>query len=161
MKMIISAIALALTLAAQTVTAQHPPARLKTDIVDTAVAAGSFKTLVAAVQAAGLVDTLKSEGPFTVFAPTDIAFDRLPEGTVGALVNDKPALTNILVYHVIAGQPRVSSLFKNKTAMTLQGQMLTFKEVNGNRYVNGSLIQQIINVKNGRIFVIDTVMLPK
>ncbi len=155
MKTIIASLILALSLNA------NAGNRLTTDIVDTAVGAGSFKTLVAAVQAAGLVDTLKSEGPFTVFAPTDDAFAKLPDGTVAALLNDIPALTNILTYHVLAGEPCVKSLFKNKMAQTLQGQNLEFRKKNGKFFVNGSMISKVIKVKNGQILIIDSVMLPK
>ncbi len=92
------------------------------DIVDTAVAAGNFKTLVTAVKAAGLVDTLKSKGPFTVFAPTDDAFAKLPKGTVEGLLKDIPKLKAILTYHVVAGKVMAADVVKLKTAKTVQGQ---------------------------------------
>ena len=92
------------------------------DIVDTAVGAGSFKTLMAAVQAAGLVDTLKGRGPFTVFAPNDDAFAKLPKGTVDALLKDIPKLKGILTYHVVSGKVMSADVVKMKTAKTVQGQ---------------------------------------
>ena len=94
------------------------------DIVDTAIAAGSFKTLVAAVQAAGLVDTLKSKGPFTVFAPTDAAFAKLPAGTLDALLKDKAKLAQILTYHVVAGQVMAKDVAPGQVK-TVQGQSFT------------------------------------
>jgi uncharacterized surface protein with fasciclin (FAS1) repeats len=96
----------------------------KKDIVDTAVAAGSFNTLVAAVKAAGLVDTLKSPGPFTVFAPTDEAFAKLPEGTVEALLKDKEKLTAILTYHVVPGKLMAADVVSKSSLKTVQGQSL-------------------------------------
>ncbi len=135
--------------------------RLNSDIIDTAVANGGFKTLVAAVQAADLVAPLKSEGPFTVFAPTDAAFAELPEGTVESLLNDIPALTNILKYHVYAGEKSLRQFTKKRTVKTLQGQNVAIRKV-GNRYfVNESEVLGIVKVSNGQIIVIDQVLLPK
>jgi uncharacterized surface protein with fasciclin (FAS1) repeats len=94
------------------------------DIVDTAVSAGNFKTLVTAVQAAGLVETLKSPGPFTVFAPTDDAFAKLPKGTVESLLKDIPRLKSILTYHVVAGKVTSADVVKLKTAMTVEGEAM-------------------------------------
>src|SRR5512139_2557925 len=94
------------------------------DIVDTAVAAGTFKTLVAAVQAADLVDTLKGDGPFTVFAPTDEAFAKLPKGTVDGLLKDKPKLTAVLTYHVVSGAVKAGDVIAHKNITTVQGQDL-------------------------------------
>jgi uncharacterized surface protein with fasciclin (FAS1) repeats len=134
--------------------------RLDTDIVDTAVGAGSFQTLAAALGAANLVDTLKGEGPFTVFAPTDAAFAKLPSGTVEALLNDIPALTNILVYHVAAGEIGPSELLGAGSAETLQGKEVAVREMDGAIYVNGSKVEATLRVKNGIIYVIDSVLLP-
>jgi transforming growth factor-beta-induced protein len=131
------------------------------DIVETAVAAGEFKTLAAALGAAGLVDTLKGPGPFTVFAPTDAAFAKLPEGTVDALLKDIPSLTNILVYHVAAGDLSASNLIEQKMVVTLQGKSVEVRSENGMIYLNNSLvIGKPVQASNGIIYVIDTVLLP-
>ncbi len=133
------------------------------DIVDTAVGAGSFTTLVAAVQAAGLVDTLKSEGPFTVFAPTDDAFAALPEGTVETLLKpeNKDQLVAILTYHVIAGKVMSGDLSNNMMATTVQGGDLKIM-TEGGVSVNGANVTAAdIETSNGVIHVIDAVILPK
>jgi uncharacterized surface protein with fasciclin (FAS1) repeats len=134
------------------------------DIVDTAVAAGSFKTLVAAVTAAGLVETLKSAGPFTVFAPSDAAFGKLPAGTVAALVKpeNKAKLTAILTLHVIAGKMMAAELSgKSTKAKTVNGEALHIDGTNGVT-VNGAMVTSAdIACTNGVIHVIDTVILPK
>jgi len=138
-----------------------PKAAEPKDIVDTAVAAGSFKTLVAAIQAAGLVDTLKGEGPFTVFAPTDAAFAKLPKGTVEGLLKDKAALTKILTYHVVAGKVMASQVVKLDQAKTLEGQSLKISTKAGEVRVGSALVTQAdIETRNGVIHVIDTVLLP-
>jgi len=130
------------------------------DIVDTAVAAGSFNTLVTAVKAAGLVDTLKSPGPFTVFAPTDEAFAKLPEGTVEALLNDKAKLTAILTYHVAPGKMMAADVVKKSAIQTVQGQSLQVSTSDGARVDNANIIKTDIECSNGVIHVIDTVVLP-
>ena len=130
------------------------------DIVDTAVAAGDFTTLVAAVQAAGLADTLKGEGPFTVFAPTDAAFAALPEGTVDTLLKpeNKDQLVSILTYHVVPGTVMSSDLTEGMTAATVQGANVTFT-LNGGARVNGASITTAdIATSNGVIHVIDKVI---
>ena len=130
------------------------------DIVDTAVAAGSFNTLVAAVQAAGLVETLKGEGPFTVFAPTDEAFAALPEGTVDALLADPAALAAILTYHVIPGKVMSSDLTEGMMAATVNGAEVTIT-LDGGAKINGAnIVQADIETTNGVIHVIDQVILP-
>ncbi len=130
------------------------------DIVDTAVEAGTFETLVAAVTAAGLVETLKGEGPFTVFAPTDEAFAALPEGTVEGLLNDIPALTAILTYHVVPGAVMSTDLSEGLTAETVNGQEVTIT-LDGGPKVNGANITTAdIEASNGVIHVIDAVILP-
>jgi uncharacterized surface protein with fasciclin (FAS1) repeats len=130
------------------------------DIVDTAVGAGSFTTLVAAVQAAGLVETLKGDGPFTVFAPTDEAFAALPEGTVEGLLADPAALANILTYHVIAGKVMSGDLSNNMTATTVNGADVTIM-TEGGVMVNGANVTTAdIEASNGVIHVIDKVILP-
>ena len=131
------------------------------DIVDTAVGAGSFKTLVAAVQAAGLVDVLKGTGPFTVFAPTDEAFAKLPAGTVEALLKDPKALGDILKYHVVAGKVMAADVVKLTEAETLLGNSVTIKVEGGKVMVNdANVVTTDIAASNGVIHVIDTVLLP-
>jgi uncharacterized surface protein with fasciclin (FAS1) repeats len=130
------------------------------DIVDTAVEAGTFNTLVAAVTAAGLVDTLKGEGPFTVFAPTDDAFAALPEGTVEGLLNDIPALTKILTYHVVPGKVMSGDLTNGMEAATVEGSTVTIM-TEGGVTVNGANVTAAdIETSNGVIHVIDAVILP-
>jgi len=132
------------------------------DIVDTAVNAGSFETLVTAVKAAGLVDTLKGDGPFTVFAPTDAAFAKLPEGTVEALLNDKEKLAAILTYHVVPGKVMAKDVAGMSTAKTANGQTLNIKAEDGVVMVdNAKVVQVDIPCSNGVIHVIDTVVMPK
>jgi uncharacterized surface protein with fasciclin (FAS1) repeats len=132
------------------------------DIVETAVSAGSFNTLVAAVKAAGLVETLKGAGPFTVFAPTDEAFKKLPAGTVEALLKDKAKLTAILTYHVIPGTVMAADVVKLKDAKTLQGQKVMIKAgKDGVMIDNAKVVKTDIVTSNGVIHVIDTVILPK
>lgn len=130
------------------------------DIVDTAVAAGSFTTLVAAVEAAGLVDTLKGEGPFTVFAPTDEAFAALPEGTVEALLGDIPALTAILTYHVVPGAVMSGDLSDGMMAETVNGQSVTISLGEGVMVDGANVVAADIAASNGVIHVIDAVILP-
>lgn len=130
-------------------------------IVDVAVADGNFKTLVAAVQAAGLVETLSGEGPFTVFAPTDEAFAKLPEGTVEALLADKEKLTSILTYHVVSGKVMAADVMGLESAMTVQGQELAIDTSDGVMINNAKVILADVPASNGVIHVIDTVLLPK
>ena len=130
------------------------------DIVDTAVSAGSFKTLVAAVQQAGLVDTLKGSGPFTVFAPTDEAFAKLPKGALEGLLNDKEKLTSVLTYHVVPGKVMAADVKPGK-AKTVQGESLTVGAKNGAVTVNDArVIKTDIAASNGVIHVVDSVLLP-
>jgi uncharacterized surface protein with fasciclin (FAS1) repeats len=133
------------------------------DIVDTAVDAGTFGTLVAAVQAAGLVDTLKGEGPFTVFAPTDEAFAALPEGTVESLLlpENKDQLVAILTYHVIPGKVMSTDLTDDMEAATVQGSSVTIDLDNGVMVENANVTTADIETSNGVIHVIDTVILPE
>lgn len=132
------------------------------DIVDTAIAAGSFNTLVAAVQAAGLVDALKGDGPFTVFAPTDDAFAKLPQETIDALLADPTGdLTQILLYHVISGKVMAADLSDGLTASTLQGGDVTFSLSDAGAMINdANIIATDIETTNGVIHVIDSVILP-
>ncbi|WP_417464616.1 fasciclin domain-containing protein [Kordiimonas sp.] len=135
------------------------------DIVDTAVNAGSFETLVAAVKAAGLVETLKGDGPFTVFAPTDEAFAKLPDGTVAMLLKpeNKAKLTAILTYHVVPGKVMSADLAGKKTgAATVQGQQVQIDATHGGVMVNDAkVLTADIATKNGVIHVIDTVIMPE
>ena len=132
------------------------------DIVDTAVAAGQFKTLAAALQATGLVDTLKGAGPFTVFAPTDEAFAKLPAGTVDALLKDIPKLKGILTYHVVAGKVMAADVVKLKSAKTVNGQTAKISAEGGKVMVdNANVVKTDIICSNGVIHVIDSVILPK
>lgn len=134
------------------------------DIVDTAVAAGSFNTLVAAVKAADLVDTLKGKGPFTVFAPNDAAFAKLPAGTLDDLLKpeNKAKLQGILTYHVVSGKVMAADVVKLKKAKTVQGQDLTIKVEGSTVMVDSAkVIKTDIACSNGVIHVIDTVVLPK
>ena len=130
------------------------------DIVDTAIAAGDFTTLIAAVQAAGLEETLRGEGPFTVFAPTDAAFAALPEGTVEALLNDIPTLTSILTYHVVPGAVMSSALTDGMVAETVNGQSVTFTVQGSVAVDNANVTAADIEASNGVIHVIDAVILP-
>lgn len=132
------------------------------DIVDTAVAAGDFTTLVAAVQAAGLVDTLKGEGPFTVLAPTDAAFAALPEGTVDTLLKpeNKDQLVSILTYHVVPGAVMSSDLTEGMSAATVQGGEVTFTLDGGAKVNDANITTADIAASNGVIHVIDAVIMP-
>ena len=130
------------------------------DIVDVAIKAGSFKTLVTAVQAAGLVDTLKGPGPFTVFAPTDEAFAKVPKATLDALLKDKAALTKVLTYHVVPGKVMAADVKAGKVK-TVNGQELTVKTDGGVMVDNAKVTATDVAASNGVIHVIDTVMLPK
>ncbi len=134
------------------------------DIVDTAVGAGQFKTLAAALQAAGLVETLKGKGPFTVFAPTDAAFAKLPAGTVETLLKpeNKAKLTAILTYHVVGGKVMAADVVKVKSAKTVQGGAVTVNAMGGKVMIDGAnVVTTDIAASNGVIHVIDTVLMPK
>ncbi len=145
----------------QAMTAGYAEKAKKMDIVETAVEAGSFNTLVAAIKAAGLVETLKSDGPFTVFAPTDEAFAKLPEGTVEALLKDKEKLTAILTYHVVPGKVLAEDVVKLTSAATANGQDVKIKVKKDKVMVdNATVIATDIMTSNGVIHVIDEVILP-
>jgi uncharacterized surface protein with fasciclin (FAS1) repeats len=157
---ILAASAAALTLSSLPVLAQDKAAAK--DIVDTAVAAGSFKTLAAALQAAGLIDTLKGKGPFTVFAPTDEAFAKLPPGAVEGLLKDKAKLTAVLTYHVVAGKVGSAEVVKLNEAKTLQGGSVKIKVEGGKVGVDGAhVVKADVAASNGVIHVIDAVLMPK
>ena len=130
------------------------------DIVETAVDAGSFKTLATALGAAGLVDTLKGKGPFTVFAPTDEAFAKIPKADLDALLKDKAKLTAVLTYHVVAGKVMAADVKAGKVK-TVQGSELTVSTSMGVSVDNAKVVKTDIVADNGVIHVIDTVIMPK
>ena len=130
------------------------------DIVDTAIKAGNFKTLVAAVQAAGLVDTLKGKGPFTVFAPTDEAFAKIPKDKLDALLKDKAALSKILTYHVVSGKMMAKDV-KAGNVKTVQGSDITLATTGGVTVNGAKVIAADVAADNGVIHAIDTVIMPK
>jgi uncharacterized surface protein with fasciclin (FAS1) repeats len=133
----------------------------KKDIVDTAVGAGKFKTLVTAVKAADLVDTLKGKGPFTVFAPTDEAFAKISQEKLEALLKDKKALTAVLTYHVVPGKVMAADVVKLESAKTVQGQSVKIAANDGKVTINGAnVLKTDIVCGNGVIHVIDAVILP-
>jgi uncharacterized surface protein with fasciclin (FAS1) repeats len=141
-------------------TTETTAATAPVDIVDTAIAAGNFTTLVKAVQAAGLVETLKGPGPFTVFAPTDEAFAKLPAGTIEGLLADKAKLTAVLTYHVVSGAVTAADVAGLKSAKTVQGAELAIDTSNGVKINDATVIKADIKTSNGVIHVIDTVLLP-
>lgn len=155
----IGSIALA---AAMALSLSTPSKAMDADIVDTAVAAGSFETLVAAVQAAGLVETLKGEGPFTVFAPTDDAFAALPEGTVESLLmeENRDQLIAILTYHVVPGKVMSSDLSGEMMVGTVEGSEVTIDATSGVTINGANVVTADIEASNGVIHVIDAVILP-
>ena len=130
------------------------------DIVDTAVAAGNFGTLAAALQAAGLVDTLQGKGPFTVFAPTDAAFAKIPKADLDALLKDKAKLTAVLTYHVVPGKVMAADV-KAGQVKTVQGSALTVATAGGVTVDNAKVVKTDVVADNGVIHVIDSVVLPK
>lgn len=130
------------------------------DIVDTAVSAGNFKTLVTAVQAAGLVDTLKGPGPFTVFAPTDAAFAKIPKADLDALLKDKAALTKVLTYHVVPGKVMAKDV-KPGMVKTVQGSEVTLATTGGVTVNGAKVVAADVPASNGVIHAIDTVIMPK
>lgn len=162
MKAFLFAAAAAFAIAAPAVAMNHGN-HAKKDIVDTAVAAGQFKTLAAALGAAGLVDTLKGPGPFTVFAPTDAAFAKLPAGTVENLLKpeNKAQLTAILTHHVVPGNiPSSAVVGKTQDVKTVNGTSLTVNGTNGVKVGNATVVAADVAASNGVIHVIDTVLLP-
>ena len=136
------------------------PAPAANTIVDVAVAAGSFTTLAKALEVAGLIDTLKGPGPFTVFAPTDEAFAKVPKADLDALLADKAKLTAVLTYHVVAGKVLAADVATMKTAKSLQGQDLAIDTKDGVKIGNAKVVKADIMADNGVIHVIDTVLMP-
>ena len=162
-KSIVKAVVLAQFVLLGAVANAHDHGMKKKDIVDTAVEAGSFNTLAAALTAAGLVDTLKGEGPFTVFAPTDEVFAKLPEGTVENLLKpeNKDQLVAVLTYHVVAGKVMAADVVKLDSATTVNGADVMIKASDEGVMVDGaSVVTTDIKASNGVIHVIDTVILP-
>ena len=132
------------------------------NIVDVATSAGSFNTLLAAVKAAGLVATLQGEGPFTVFAPSDAAFAKIPKAQLDALLADKAKLTKVLTYHVVAGRVTAADVAKRTSATTVAGPSLKIHVANGTVHVdNAKVVKADVMASNGVIHVIDTVLMPK
>ncbi|NBB82819.1 MAG: fasciclin domain-containing protein [Alphaproteobacteria bacterium] len=159
----LGAVALAVSACAQTAAQTETTAMPAMDIVDTAIAADDFNTLVAAVQAAGLVETLKGDGPFTVFAPTDAAFAALPEGTVETLLmpENRDQLTAILTYHVVPGEVTSDQLAgQTLSATTVQGSDLAIDATDGVMVNDATVVAADVMASNGVIHVIDTVLLP-
>jgi uncharacterized surface protein with fasciclin (FAS1) repeats len=148
------------TLIALALTAGATFSATAADIVDTAVAAGSFKTLVTAVQAAGLVDTLKGPGPFTVFAPTDAAFAKIPKAKLDALLADKAALTKVLTYHVVPGKVMAADVKAGKVK-TVEGSEVTLATAGGVTVDKAKVVKADVAADNGVIHAIDTVIMPK
>jgi uncharacterized surface protein with fasciclin (FAS1) repeats len=130
------------------------------DIVDTAVKAGSFTTLVTAVKAANLVETLKGKGPFTLFAPDDAAFAKLPEGTIAALLKDIPKLKKILTYHVVSGKVMAADVMKMKSATTVEGNDVKIDASSGVKVNDATVTTPDVAADNGVIHIIDTVLMP-
>ncbi len=134
---------------------------VENDIVQTAISAGNFTTLATALTEAGLVDALKGKGPFTVFAPTDDAFKKLPKGALDNLLKDKEALKNVLLYHVVSGNVSSTDVVKLDKATTLNGSDVKIKTVDGKVMINDSQVTAAdVKASNGIIHVIDTVLLP-
>jgi uncharacterized surface protein with fasciclin (FAS1) repeats len=156
-KLMMLAAAVALAASPLAVQAEHH----EKDIVDTAVAAGSFKTLATALQAAGLVETLKGEGPFTVFAPTDEAFAKIPESDLEALLADKTKLTKVLTYHVVPGKVTAADVVKLSSAKTVEGQSIKIDTSSGVKVDGANVTQTDIMATHGVIHVIDAVILPR
>jgi uncharacterized surface protein with fasciclin (FAS1) repeats len=148
------------TLIALALTAGTTFSAMAADIVDTAIKAGNFKTLVTAVQAAGLVDTLKGPGPFTVFAPTDEAFAKVPKAQLDALLKDKAALSKVLTYHVVAGKVMAKDVKAGKVK-TVQGSEATLATKGGVTIDGAKVVAADVAADNGVIHAIDTVIMPK
>jgi uncharacterized surface protein with fasciclin (FAS1) repeats len=148
-------------LMATTVAVSSHAGSMSKDIVDTAVSAGSFNTLATALTKAGLVETLKGEGPFTVFAPTDEAFAKLPKEQLDSILADKELLTAILTYHVVPGKVMASDVAVLESAETVQGQSVSINTDSGVMVDSANVVQADIEASNGVIHVIDTVLVPQ
>jgi uncharacterized surface protein with fasciclin (FAS1) repeats len=153
-------VALAALVAAPAARASDNPAAKK-DIVETAVAAGSFKTLATALTEAGLIETLKGKGPFTVFAPTDEAFAKVPKADLDALLKNKEQLKRVLLYHVVAGDVRSAQVVKMTEATTVEGSKVTIAVKDGKVMINkANVVKADVEASNGVIHVIDSVIMP-
>lgn len=139
----------------------HGHGESKQDIVDTAISAGRFNTLVTAIEAAGLVETLKGEGPFTVFAPTDEAFAKIPSDTLDGLLKDKEALTAVLTYHVVAGKVLAADVAGLDSVATVEGRSIAISTADGVKVNDANVVTTDIMTSNGVIHVIDTVLMPE
>lgn len=163
-KLIVSVFGLAVVLMSVVAVAGHHGEKMskagEKDIVDTAIEAKSFSTLLTAVEQAGLVDALKGDGPFTLFAPTDEAFAKIPEDKLQALLKNKERLTAVLTYHVVPANVSSSQAINLIKAKTLQGQLIKIDTSNGVRVNNANVIKADIMASNGVIHVIDTVIMP-
>lgn len=140
--------------------AQAEQESMKKDIIDTAISAGDFTTLATALTEAGLIETLKGPGPFTVFAPTDAAFAKIPEADLKALLADKASLTKVLTYHVVAGKVLAADVVKLDSATTVEGSTVAINTADGVRINNANVVTTDIETSNGVIHVIDTVLMP-
>ena len=160
MKSIFAAV-LALGLLGTSAIASEKAEKATKDIVQTAVDAGSFKTLATALTEAGLIETLQGKGPFTVFAPTDEAFAKIPAADLKKLLSNKEALTKVLLYHVVSGNVTSGQVVKLDKATTVEGQDVTIMTKDGSVYINGAkVVKADIMASNGIIHVIDTVIMP-
>lgn len=155
-----AALAIVLMFSASAYAGHHGDKKMKKDIVDTAVAAGSFNTLATALTEAGLIETLKGEGPFTVFAPTDEAFAKIPAEDLTAILADKELLTSILTYHVVAGKVMAADVVKLESAETVQGSTVSIDASDGVKVNDATVVKTDIKTSNGVIHVIDTVLVP-
>jgi len=162
-KPMISAIIFSMIITSFTIAGDHVKTKnSKKDIVTTAVDAGTFKTLATALTEAGLVEALKGDGPFTVFAPTDDAFAKLPEGTIESLLNDKETLKKILLYHVVSGEVTSKEVVNLTNAETLSGKNVNIKVNNETVMINDAKVTSAdVMASNGVIHVIDTVLIPE
>ncbi len=147
--------------AAAAIVSAVPARAAEKDIIDTAVGAGQFNTLATALKAAGLIETLKGKGPFTVFAPTDEAFAKIPKADLDALLKDKAKLTKVLTYHVVPGKVMAADVIKLKEAKTVEGSSVRIDAMSGVKVDNAKVIKADIAASNGVIHVIDSVILPK
>jgi uncharacterized surface protein with fasciclin (FAS1) repeats len=162
LRLIISAVLFSFLFSSLLISSDNKGDSSKKDIVTIAVESGKFNTLAKALTETGLLDALKGKGPFTVFAPTDEAFSKLPEGTIESLLKDKEALKKILLYHVVSGNVTSSEVVKLKKAETLEGQDVNIQINDGSVMINNSKVTTPdVMASNGVIHIIDTVLIPK
>lgn len=158
---VVKAIVAAVAVVTMVGCASYATSEPKQDIVDTAVSAGSFNTLATALTEAGLIDTLKGPGPFTVFAPTDDAFAKIPSDQLNAILADKETLTKILTYHVVSGKVMAADVVGLESAATVQGQSISISASDGVKVDKANVVKTDIVASNGVIHVIDTVLIPQ